>query len=229
MTDATCCNCGFPIPDPKSRSINVAADERLKQEREISRQQQLLDQAKIRSLEKKIFDLNQDLIQARNDSIRFQEMRDENVALSKDILVLGEMYNKVKEKLEAIHSNHFVRSTQISERNKLKCLERELEREKLAADNRTRERDWFKGRCNELEELLHVKESALDDCRRSMKTQALEMEAKLEATSDRINALISIKKQLSDHIRQLLSKNKNDDNGIMSANQNANGPHVQPN
>ena len=201
MSDAKCLNCGVRID-----KVNETSVARINQERAIFKQQQLVDNANIRSLEKKLFDLSLDLEKARNDSIKFQEMRDENISLSKDILVLGEMYSKVKEKVEAMNSNHFLRASQISERTKLKTMERELERERLAADNRTRERDWFRGRCNELDELLQKKEVSLSECRKLIETNQSESKAKLDAQSERINALISIKKRLSDHILELNRK-----------------------
>lgn len=201
MTDAKCLNCGVRIDRVTESSVA-----RISQEKAIFKQQKLVDDAKIRALEKKLFDLSHDLEKARTDSIKFQEMKDENIRLSKDILVLGEMYNKMKEKVEAMNSNHFLRASQISDRTKLKTMERELDRERLAADNRTRERDWFRGRCGELEDLLQKKELALNEGRKLNETNQSESKAKLDAQSQRINALMSIKKQLSDHILELNRK-----------------------
>lgn len=200
-SDDKCLNCGVRID-----SANDVAVARLNQERAIFRQQQIADHAKIRSLEKKLFDINQDLEKARNDSMRFQEMRDENMSLSKDILILGEMCNRAQEKLEAMNSNHFLRASQISDRTKIKALERELDRERLMVDNRTRERDWFRGRCNELEELMVKKEGCITECRKLIECNHNESKAKLETQSERINALNSIKKQLMDRILVLNRK-----------------------
>jgi hypothetical protein len=201
MTDSKCLNCGVRID-----RVNETSVARISQEKAIFKQQKLVDDAKIRGLEKKLFDLSQDLEKARTDAVKFQEMRDENIRLSKDIIVLGEMYNKVKEKVDAMNSNHFLRASQISERTKLKAMERELDRERLTADNRTRERDWFRGRCAELEDLLQKKELVLSESRKQNETAQSESKAKLDAQSQRINALISIKKQLSDHILDLNRK-----------------------
>ena len=201
MSDAKCPNCGVRID-----RVNDAAVARLNQERSLFKQQQQLDKASIRSLEKKLFDLSHELERARNDSIRFEEIQAENMSLSKDVFVLGEMYNRAVEKLEAMNSNHFLRSSQIADRSKMKTMEKELEKERLAAENRTRERDWFRGRCNELEEMLKKKETSLIECRKLMDTSLVENTAKLDTQSERIKALISIKKQLSDHILELNRK-----------------------
>ena len=182
----------------------------------MSQVQQL--QLKILSLEGQLFETKQEVKKAETDSNRVNELRDENNKLSKDILVMGELYQRTKEKLDSLTcysvSSGIIRqqfqgnnntmssscllanlslnsNTSLAAAKKIERLDRELHKERKAKDDLHRDRDFFRARANEMEFIMEEKDK--------------EWKAKLSTEKDRIHALEKANRLLEKHI---LSQNE---------------------
>lgn len=161
-------------------------------ERELADQNRQLI-SRIRELEGHVFDQEQELLRSQSDLHKLQELRDENLLLTKRVFTLEEVCQKFRERLASLTNHCHPRIDSNSTAGKVhlpppslgvrnKCLERELEKREEERISLTRERDYYKAKFEELE--LYLKEKELED-----KHLLLRFQARREADKDLIKGL----------------------------------------
>lgn len=159
-------------------------------ERELADQNRQLI-SRIRELEGHVFDQEQELLRSQSDLHKLQELREENLLLTKRVFTLEEVCQKFRERLASLTNHCRIDSNSTAGKVHLpppslgvrnKCLERELEKREEERISLTRERDYYKAKFEELESYL--KEKELED-----KHLFLRFRARREADKDLIKGL----------------------------------------
>ena len=189
-------------------------NERLFQMLEISKSENNQLKRDVRSMQSQLFDKKEELKKADEDRRKFKEIQDENVKLHKQNILLGEMFNSTKEKLDCINSNFFIKQQNVFSLNmKVQNLERCLFDYKSRLDSKSRDHDYYKGKTAELEEEIQEKNGCLNSAKESLKRchqkhqehiKCLEKSMKPQANMiARLQShIIDVNSQLGIHINQ---------------------------
>lgn len=162
--------------------------------------------SQMRSIQKELAENREDLKQAHAELAKINFMKEEQISWSKKIITLGEMYQKTKEQLDALNSNHFVKvNSKDSLLMRLETCKRDLDKEKSLVDSRTRERDWFRGRLAESEQALNCSKQACNDVQRRMQEQKQDFRTLLHCKQQRIESLEKINDALTQKV-QLMNR-----------------------
>lgn len=161
----------------------------------------------LRNLTSKIFDASQELKKASEDQAKFNEMKTENSKLTRQNMILGELYQSTKEKLDCLNSNHFIKSNTIwSLNHKISQLEKSLLDRNRLFDNKSRDFDYIKAKSMELEEEILEKSKDLQNTKDLFKRCREKQKERIRAEERTIESQEQIIHRLQLHIIDLNSK-----------------------
>ena len=184
-------------------ALNCEKDRWLVREQDLSRVIKELS-SQCQSIQGKYKESQLDLAKANEELSKMSVHKNAEVEWQKKLIILGEMYQKTREQLEAVTSNKVIKSnTKDSVQMKLDASRRELEDTRLTRDQRTRERDYFREKLKETEESNSRLMQEVTDLRGCLDKMKTEHKAVIELKQQSIESLENINHALISKIEQL--------------------------
>lgn len=195
MAEANCQDCS---------ELKKQLDEALReQKQELATKKQL--EGQLASLTKEMRPLKRDLVECQSD---LQETRVELDRLEALKAQRAERMQEVKRLSELCESTQAKVDSLIHERphtlmHRLEVRKSDLERTKATTNARTRERDYFRGKCKESQDTLDAANRRVQEAENEFKKMTLEFESALKCKEHQIESLENINKVLTEKIRDL--------------------------
>lgn len=184
-------------------ALNCEKDRWLVREKDLERAINELS-SQCQSIQGKYSESQLDLAKANEELSKMSVLKNADVEWQRKLIILGEMYQKTREQLEAVTSNHFIKSnSKDSLQLKLDASKRELEDTRSTRDQRTRERDFFREKLKETEETNTRLMQEITDLRGCIDKMKTDHKAVSELKQRSIESLEKINDALIKKIEQL--------------------------